>query len=182
VVGGEGEAGSEPHRARAPVDPVLNQTANTAVRSLTQEAGAFLGLAFASYAFQLALVASGKHVALPFWVLLVALLVSDFVTLIFALATMARFDLAGQIARVYNPWPSARAVVDQPSPDGQRAPGGGIAGWWFELEDALFRRATPSASGLGIRFVRRLAPYRQYPVLAIAVLVLALTNYLILVG
>jgi len=174
------ESGGGKAGGRAP--PVLNPEANTAVRNLTQEAGAFLGLAFASYALQLALVASGRHVPLPLWVLLPALLVSDFLTMVFALATMARFDLAGGIARVYKPWPSAREVVEQPGPDDEPGPGGGIAPRWFNWEDALFRRSSRKEDDWVARRLRRISPYRYIPVVVIALLALGLTNYLVLIG
>ena len=157
-MGDEASVGSAAGPAKVPIDPVLNANANTAVRSLTQEAGTFLGLAFASYALQLALVASGRHVPLPLWVVALALLVSDFLTLVFALATMARFDLAGGIARVYKPWPTAKEVVGQPSANGEPGPRGGLAPRWFNWEDALFLRSSQSEDDWVARRLRRISP------------------------
>lgn len=158
---------------------VLNPEANTAVRNLTQEAGTFLGLAFTAYAPQLALVAvrvSTRGPALPWWLMLPALVFSDLLTAIFALATMARFDLAGGIARLYKPWPTAKQVLEQEGPTG------GIAARWFNWEDAFFRRSEQREDDSVSRLLIWLSPYRQYPAIVGLALALLVTNYLVLNG
>jgi len=158
---------------------VIDQEANTAVRNLTQEAGTFLGLAFASYAPQLALVAArlaSSRPILPSYILFSALFLDDLLTLVFALATMARLDLAGGIARLYRPWPTAKEVL------GQDGPPGGIASWWFNWEDALFRRSESPEDDWVARLLRSISPYRQWPVIAAAGIALLATSYLAVLG
>lgn len=166
--------------------PVLNEEANIAVRNLTHEANTFLALAFAAYSPQLALLASSRASVLPLWTLSSLLFISDLLVMVFALATMARFDLAGNIGRVYNPWPRARLVAEQTGLDHAPGPGGGVANWWFDLEDAFFRRGRPKAGGMTIRVVAylmwQISPARQYIAVTVALLALILTNWLLFSG
>ncbi len=157
--------------------PLVNdQEAVEAIQRINAEAGTFLGFTLTFYAIQGATATSALltgHRVGPLFYLVPLLVASDFLTVIFALAAIARFDLGFEIARIYRPWPTVKAILDQEPGSGDWFPR-----VWFKLEEALSRRVPIDQQTRLTRGIEWVAPLRQVIIIAAIALVIAGTNYL----
>jgi hypothetical protein len=170
------EVYSRPARIRLIRDPEASDT----IRRANDEAGTFLGFAFTFYTIQLTLAAANlvtDRPTGPWYYVLPLLAVSDFLTGVFALAAIARFDLGFEIARIYKPWPTVREILDQ-----EKLCGDWFPRWWFKLEEALAKQVPPSQQTTLTRLLERVAPFRQALVLSGLALIVSGTNFFALRG
>ena len=145
------------------------------IQRINGEAGTFLGFTFTFYAVQLTAAGANfvtAHPAGPWDYLIPLLLMSDFLTAVFALSAIARFDLGFEIARIYRPWPTVKDILDQ-----ERSASDWFPRQWFKLEEAFSKRV-PKGQGTPLtRTLEWVAPARQGIIIAVLTLVLLGTNY-----
>jgi hypothetical protein len=151
-----------------------------AIQRINSEAGVFLGFAFTFYAVQLTAAGANLvtgHPAGPWYYLVPLLLVSDFLTAVFTLAAIARFDFGFEVARIYRPWPTAKEILNQ-----NPATSDWFPRWWYRLEEAFSRRIPAADRTVLTRLLEWIAPIRQAVIIAGLVTVLGGTNYFALRG
>ena len=147
----------------------------SAIGRASQEAIQLAQLAFASYAPQLAVAVAvlAGHPAVPTWlaVLLVALAIaSDGLTLIFAMATLARHEFGSYLIRTWRPWPRMKEYVDR----NPKAPEAGYLRWWYSIEESV---SDPANAGNPHRILAGSGSSRPwFAVLGLAVLLLGTTG------
>lgn len=165
-----------PHRTEL----IRREHAVVTIHRINDEAATFLGFTFTVFAVQLTVAAANLvtgHPAGPWYYLLPLLLLSDFLTIVFALAAIARFDLGFEIARIYDPWPTAKEILDQAPSRSDWFPR-----WWFRLEEAMSKRVPVSEATRLTKFLERIAPFRQVVVILLLAMAVAGTNYFALRG
>lgn len=169
----------DPPEPPNPASPTSKDWALNQIRGLNDEARSFVALALAFFAPQVAV--AGALVLYPPIVFpqsgaIFFVLVDDGLTALFALATMARFDLAMVIAQLYRPW----VGVDRLLRDADPHEGHWLARGWFHLEEALYGQRPGRDAAFVSRAVYWARRWRQVPTILVMLAMMVGVGALIL--